>query len=173
MAADEPAVHDPVSDEPSVYLHQPVTPAERMLGEQVGLSGSAYIQFWMYAKLSLRVVRLSQWIGSVDGMWRGIRRHARISLASLASSLVLVGGFVIHRVAQDAAEHEHAAAQERATEERLKEMREDLQWLRAEFRRLSGADPDPPTSDVWHLPDKVSSVRGPSCTAFASRSPSP
>lgn len=137
-------------DDPAVYLNQPATPDERMLGEQVGLHNGDATPWWMFAKLALRDKKQAVWIGGMEGFFKAIRRYARIGLMALAANLVAIGGYALHWAASNGAAEERSAAQERAFTEyrsavakRLDELREDIRELRLALNKLSGYGPQP------------------------------
>ncbi len=179
----EAFVFDPVADDPSVYMRPPISPDEHLLVEQIGQGqhDGAQVPFWMFAKLALRVKRQGAWIGRVDSLFRAVRRHARVGLGALAANLIAIASFALHHAAVEGAAREHDAAEERAESEyrrvinhQLEQLDKDIRELRLRLDRLSGIETPAPSSDIWQLPDTVTSAeRGPACTVFASHFPWP
>lgn len=170
-------------DDPASFLRSPPTPEEHALAEHVGLHDGASIPFHMFAKVAVRQGRQAEWIGEMEAMRKWVRRRATAALLALAGNLTLFGGYVLHRVREGGAAEERALNQERAAIERreamereINELRLDVRELRAAMRRL-GLGPDPAGSGtdidilMGRVPDKVSLLKGPSCTIFASSPP--
>ncbi len=146
-------IEDPKDDPPAspfVYLGRDPTPEEHLLAQQVGRHDGDSVPFHMVAKIALRLHRYASHAAGFEWFWRRARRHARAALAALAANVVVIAGFVLHRVAVQAAAEEHAAAQERAEEvyrdgvgKQLDRLDRDLRELRAVLQRLGIAPPAP------------------------------
>lgn len=172
--ADEPVIHHPVDDDPAVYARRPPTPEEHILAELCNGHDGAPVPLHFFTKVAVRLKRLGQWAAGLDDVRRKLRANWRRGAAMLGANAALIAGFVIHRVAAEATAAEHAAAQERAEViyregmQRLIDLLEKrLESDERRLDRVTGAEPGPSGDFDNRVPDKVSSLRGPSCT-FAS-----
>lgn len=157
---------DPKDDPPAspfVYLGTDPTIEERQLAQQLGRHDGDSVPFHMFAKVAMRLHKFAAHAAGFEWFWRRARRHARTSLGALLSTLVLIGGFVLHRVAAEAAAQEHAVMQEQAeilyrngVSRQLESLDRDIRELRTALQRIGINLPGSPTSDMPNLPDSVS-----------------
>ena len=150
--------------DPSVYLVGEPSAAAKILTQQVNRHSGGETPFWMLAEVAIRQHTQGEWIGEMNGFFRKVRRYAIAGVLALLGNLGLIGGYAVHRIAATAAAEEHAANEERSAQERrdgvereIQDLRLDIRELRAQMRRLSGADPiNPPSSEVIDDPSKFS-----------------
>lgn len=148
------------ADDLIVSLLKDPTSEEHAIAEGVGLHDGAHVPFRMFAKLAVTTRRHANWIGSMDGLMKKARRHALGALVALAVNLAAFGGFLLHRAREDGAAGERAVQVEQRNQERqhalereIQDLRLDVRELRAAMRRMSGADPEHPSSDTNYEPD--------------------
>lgn len=160
---DDPRDDPPAS--PFVYLGSDPTIEEHQLTQQLGRHDGDSVPFWMFAKVAVRLHKFAAQAAGFQWFWRRARRHARTSLGALLSTVVLIGGFVLHRVAAEAAAQEHSAMQEQAeilyragVTRQLDALDRDIRELRAALHQLGVNLPGGPTSDMPESADRVSSV---------------
>jgi hypothetical protein len=155
----EPRTAKPSSD-PAIYLPQPTTGDERLLGHVLGLQDDEPAPWRAVAKLAVRVHRQALWTGRIDAIFRRGKRIAIAGIAAAVTNIAALGAYWLHADEARVAEVERAtAAREefaeyrKATEAQTAELRLDIRELRAALHRLSGDDPK---SDVRHPPEKLS-----------------
>lgn len=180
------------ADDLIVSLRKDASPEESALAEAVGRHDGDAVPFHMFAKIAVRAHRHGEWIGEVESTKKWFRRNSRMSIGFVIVNLFAGAGFLLHNASERGAAEEHALNFERVTQERaasearwaqerreamereIQDLRSQLVEIRAAMRRMSGLSPDP-SGDMdmpWiPLPDKVTSLRGPACTIFASPSP--
>lgn len=155
-------------DDPAVYLNQPPTPREHVLGQLVDLHDGAHVPFRMLAALAVRLHDATQWIATRVRIEGAIKRTARAGLLTLLANVVLVGGVAVHSLKESGAAEEREAQRAREfLEYRDSERREhdrleqDIRDLRRDLRRMSGADKlGPDGMDETPDPDKLSLLDG-------------
>jgi hypothetical protein len=131
----------------------------------------------MFAKVAVQAERNREWIGGVDDLVKKARRRALAAMGTVAINLTAFVGFLMHRASEDGATTERvvqveqrAAERRDALEREIQDLRLDVRELRAAMRRM-GLGPEPPSGDVfWPAPDKISVLKGPSCSVFTSPS---
>lgn len=176
MSADDiPRIRD-VSDEndelsarrrtmtdPFIYLASPPTEEEQRLAEACNRHSGDHTPFHMLAKVAVRLYRV---VIPVERMHAFMRRGQRYVMAAATFAALNLGGigiWVIDRSNANAVAREHAADVERAireyreaSEREMQDLRTDIRELRAELRRISGAEPAPPGAESLTPPDKFS-----------------
>lgn len=148
---------------PFVYLGTDPTIEERQLAQQLGRHDGDSVPFHMFAKVAMRLHKFAAQAAGFEWFWRRARRHARTSLGALASTVVVIAGFVLHRVATEAAAQEHAVMQEQAevlyrngVTRQLESLDRDIRELRAALQRIGINLPPAPGADVTEPWDKYS-----------------
>ena len=149
------------ANDPAVFLSKSSpSPEGHQLTEQLDQHTGAPVPFWMFSEAMVKLRWALEWIVSRDKTEGALRRHVRAALLALAGNLVLLGGYAVHRLEANGAAQAHAADQAAAFIEyresvrrEMDDLRHQLSELRADLRRLSGADPVKPNSDIDYNPD--------------------
>lgn len=148
-----------MSEDLIVSLRKEVTTDEIILAEGLGLHQGASIPFRMFARVANWAHQHGLWIGERDDLEKKIKRRANAALGLLATSILTVIGGVAHRLVEEGRSEERAEQQERRRLEDREvwrresdELRRQISELRADLRRLSGAD-SRPNSDLDYNPD--------------------
>jgi hypothetical protein len=167
---------------PAIYLGLPPTPENHSLAGSVGLHDSAAVPFHMFAKVADRLHKVSTWASRFDVFMRRGKRWAYAGISAALLNLGIAGHFVIDRAEAVGAAEERAAGMARdveryraATDERLSDLRSQIQELRTAMYRKSGIDPlplpRPPNSGIPRPAlDKLALtvLTGPSCSILDS-----
>lgn len=151
--------------DPAVFLKSPPILSDRAetLTRQVDKHAGADVEWWRFAELAVRHHDHAEWIGERGKLEDKIRSRARWAVGALIANLALVASMVAHRLEANGAAAEREAEQQRSFMEyrdtarrEMDELRRQISELRADFRRWSGLQSDPPRapdSDIGYNPD--------------------
>ncbi len=147
-----------MNGDPAVFLKSAPSDAGRLLTQQVDRHDGAHVPWWMFSEVAVRQRQLAMWIGAMEGLFKKVRRHAMAGLATLAINLVAIGGYALHRASESGASTER----ENSLQGEIANLRLDIRALWAAMRRMSGAGPEHPESDIGYSPDpdKLSDLAG-------------